>query len=178
MSTSAMAGTLRRHRRGELFWIYLFIVPGLVLTAMFVFYPMLASWYFSLTEWNGFTDGKDFVGLANYRELVKDPLFWGSFGRSMVFVLIGVPLRVGLALVLAIVLNNIIRGRLSTFFRTVFFLPVMAAASVIGVVLTFVLSPSNGPVSFFLTSTGLSDAPVEFLSDPTLALWSALALHT
>ena len=68
----------------------------------------------------------------------------------------------GLALVLAIVLNNIIRGRLSTFFRTVFFLPVMAAASVIGVVLTFVLSPSNGPVSFFLTSTGLSDAPVEF----------------
>src|SRR5699024_9455548 len=165
-------------RRSELFWIYLFILPGLVLTAMFVFYPMFASWYFSLTEWNGFTDAKEFVGLANYRELMQDPLFWGSFGRSMIFVLIGVPLRVVLALILAIVLNNVIRGRMSTVFRTVFFLPVMAAASVIGVVLTFVLSPSNGPVAFFLTSTGLSDSPIEFLSDPTLALWSALALHT
>lgn len=168
----------RHGRRSELFWIYLFILPGLVLTAMFVFYPMFASWYFSLTEWNGFTDAKEFVGLANYRELMQDPLFWGSFGRSMIFVLIGVPLRVVLALILAIVLNNVIRGRMSTVFRTVFFLPVMAAASVIGVVLTFVFSPSNGPVAFFLTSTGLSDSPIEFLSDPTLALWSALALHT
>ncbi|ATG52931.1 sugar ABC transporter permease [Brachybacterium vulturis] len=167
-----------RARRGDLFWIYLFIVPGMVLTAMFVFYPMGASWYFSLTQWNGFSDAKSFVGLANYRELLGDGMFWGSFGRSMVFVLIGVPLRVALALVLAIVLNNIIRGRLSTFFRTVFFLPVMAAASVIGVVLTFVLSPSNGPIAVFLESTGLTDAPVEFLSDPQLALWSALLLHT
>src|SRR5699024_898764 len=83
-----------------------------------------------------------------------------------------------LALILAIVLNNVIRGRLSTFFRTVFFLPVMAAASVIGVVLTFVLSPSNGPVALFLEGTGISDAQVEFLSDPAIALWSALLLHT
>lgn len=167
-----------RARGTDLVWIYLFIVPGLVLTSMFIFYPMGASWYFSLTEWNGFSDAKSFVGLANYRELVQDGLFWGSFGRSMVFVLVGVPLRVVLALILAIVLNNVIRGRLSTFFRTVFFLPVMAAASVIGVVLTFVLSPSSGPVALFLEGTGITDSPVEFLSDPGLALWSALLLHT
>lgn len=181
MSTADMSlrpGGLARRGRAQLFWIYLFILPGMALTALFVFYPMFASWYFSLTEWNGFTDAKTFVGLANYRELMADPQFWGSFGRSMVFVFIGVPLRVVLALILAIVLNNVIRGRLSTFFRTVFFLPVMAAASVIGVVLTFVLSPSNGPVSFFMAQSGLADTPVEFLSDPKLALWSALALHT
>lgn len=170
----------RRHRRrrSELLWIYLFILPGMALTVMFAFYPMFASWYFSLTQWNGFSDAKTFVGLANYEELLKDPLFWGSFGRSMIFVLVGVPVRVLLALILAIVLNNVIRGRLSTFFRTVFFLPVMAAASVIGVVLTFVLSPSNGPLSSFMTGTGLSETPIEFLSDPNLALWSSLALHT
>ncbi|WP_083713752.1 carbohydrate ABC transporter permease [Brachybacterium sp. P6-10-X1] len=167
-----------RARRRDLVWIYAFILPGLILTAMFVFYPMGASWYFSFTQWNGFSDAKRFVGLANYRELVGDGLFWGSFGRSMIFVLIGVPLRVALALILAIVLNNVVRGRLSTFFRTVFFLPVMAAASVIGVVLTFVLSPSNGPIALFLETTGITDAPVEFLSDPGLALWSALLLHT
>lgn len=167
-----------RARGRDLFWIYLFLVPGLVLTGMFVFYPMGASWYFSLTEWNGFSDAKSFIGLDNYRELMRDDLFWGAFGRSMIFLLVGVPLRVGLALILAVVLNNVIRGRLSTFFRTVFFLPVMAAASVIGVVLTFVLSPSNGPIAMFLETTGISDQPIEFLSDPNLALWSALLLHT
>lgn len=175
---AAPAGTNTRARGRELFWIYLFIIPGMALTAMFVFYPMVASWYFSLTEWNGFSDAKTFVGLENYRALVDDPFFWGSFGRSMIFVLIGVPLRVVLALILAIILNNVVRGRMSTVFRTVFFLPVMAAASVIGVVLTFVLSPGNGPLAFFLRSTGITDTPVEFLSDPNLALWSALLLHT
>lgn len=167
-----------RARRRDLPWIYLFVLPGLVLTIAFVFYPMFASWYFSLTSWNGFSDAKEFIGLGNYRELVHDGFFWSAFGRSMVFVLIGVPLRVGLALILAIVLNNVIRGRFSTLFRTLFFLPVMATASVIGVVLTFVLSPNSGPLAVFVHATGIADSPPELLSDPHLALWAALALHT
>lgn len=172
------AGSAVRARARDLPWIYLFVLPGLLLTAAFVFYPMAASWYFSLTSWNGFSDAKTFVGLANYRELMGDTLFWGAFGRSMIFVLLGVPLRVVTALILAILLNNVIRGRLSTALRTMFFLPVMAAASVIGVVLTFVLAPANGPVSYVLQTLRITDTPIEFLADPSLALWTTLLLHT
>ena len=164
--------------RSTLGWVYLFLVPGLLLSAMFVFYPMVASWVFSTMDWSGFTSAMDFVGLANYAELVKDPLFWGAFGRSMLFVLVGVPVRVVLALLAAILLNNVVRGRTSVFFRTVFFMPVMAAASVIGVVLTFVLSPNAGPVNTLLTSTGLVEQPIEFLSDPSIAFWVTLGAHT
>lgn len=164
--------------RSTKWWCYAFLLPGLVLTTMFVFYPMVASWVFSTLDWTGFTSDRRFVGLANYAELVRDPLFWGAFWRSMVFVLVGVPLRVGLALLLAIVLNNVVRGRTSVFFRTVFFMPVMASASIIGVVLTFVLSPNRGPLNTFLQQTGLVDSPIEFLSDPSLAFWVTLLAHT
>lgn len=164
--------------RATLGWCYLFLLPGLILTTMFVFYPMGASWVFSTMDWTGFTDSRTFIGLDNYRELVQDPLFWGAFGRSMLFVLVGVPLRVGLALIVAILLNNVIRGKTSVAFRTMFFMPVMASASILGVILTFVLSPNSGPVNTMLQTTGLTSAPIEFFSDPAIAFWVTLAAHT
>lgn len=166
------------YRKGTLGWCYAFLLPGLVLTAMFVFYPMGASWVFSTMDWTGFTDEKTFVGLDNYRELIADPLFWGAFGRSMVFVLVGVPVRVGLALLVAILLNNVIRGKTSVAFRTMFFMPVMASASILGVILTFVLSPNAGPLNTLLQASGAVSGPIEFLSDPKIAFWVTLAAHT
>ncbi|WP_147264072.1 carbohydrate ABC transporter permease [Desertihabitans brevis] len=164
------------YERSTTRWCYLFLLPALVLTAMFSFYPMVMSWVYSTMDWSGFSDDMSFVGLANYAELVRDRFFWDSFGRSAVFVLVGTPVRVGLALLLAIVLNRQVL-RLSVAFRTMFFLPVMASASIIGVVMTFVLSPSNGPVNAVLAGSGVVDAPVGFLSDPDLALWTALVVH-
>jgi ABC-type sugar transport system permease subunit len=157
-------------------WCYVFLLPALILTAMFTFYPMIMSWVYSTMNWSGFTNDMDFIGLGNYRELIADERFWKSFGRSMIFVLVGTPLRVGLALLVAIILNRKVM-RLSPAFRTMFFLPVMASASIIGVVMTFVLSPNNGPVNKVLLTAGVVDSPIEFLSDPKLALWSVLLVH-
>lgn len=158
-------------------WCYLFLLPALILTAGFTFYPMIMSWVYSTMDWSGFTDDMSFVGLDNYVQLVQDRFFWASFGRSLIFVLIGTPVRVGLALVVAIILNRQVL-KLSPVFRTMFFLPVMASASIIGVVNTFVLSPNNGPVNAALTGLGLVQQPIGFLSDPHLALWTTLAAHT
>lgn len=179
---TALDGGLQRkvggwYQRSTARWCYLFLLPALVLTGMFTFYPMIMSWVYSTFDWSGFTNNMSFVGLANYRELLTDPRFWSALGRSMIFVLVGTPARVGLALVLAMILNRQVM-KLSTAFRTLFFLPVMASASIIGVVMTFMLSPNNGPVNTLLTTTGVVSQPIGFLSDPKLAIWSALAVHT
>lgn len=158
-------------------WCYVFLFPALVLTAGFTFYPMIMSWVYSTMDWTGFSDEMTFIGLDNYVNLVQDEFFWAAFGRSLIFVLIGTPIRVGLALLLALVLNRQVL-KLSPLFRTMFFLPVMASASIIGVISTFVLSPNNGPVNALLTGIGVVSQPVEFLSDPDLALWTTLAAHT
>lgn len=157
-------------------WCYLFLLPAMILTGMFTFYPMVMSWVYSTMRWSGFTDDMTFIGLGNYTEIVQDPMFWRAFGRSMIFVLVGTPVRVVLALLLAIVLNRQVM-KLSSVFRTMFFLPVMAAASVMGVVMSFVLSPNNGPLNAALMQAHLVQNPIEFLSDPNLALWSVLGVH-
>jgi ABC-type sugar transport system permease subunit len=179
-NTRAVPGPTRRRKGWYAVttsrWCYLFALPALMLSAMFTFYPMVMSWWFSLLDWSGFTADQDFVGLDNYRELIDDPLFWDAFGRSLVFVLVGTPLRVGLALLVAIVLNNQLL-KLSPVFRTMFFLPVITTAAIVGIVMTFVLGSFQGPVNQALTILGLVDQPIDFLGNPDTALWAVLLVH-
>ena len=66
-------------------WCYLFMLPSLILATMFTFWPIVASWYFSLLDFSGFSSARPFIGLANYRELIHDPFFWRSLGHSFLF---------------------------------------------------------------------------------------------
>ena len=162
----ALATRLWRDR-----WIYLFLAPTLLLMGAYTIYPVAASVWFSLLDWDGFEAAGTFVGLANYRELAADPLFWNAFANTLKFLAIAVPLRVGLALLLAVVLNESFRG--ARLFRTALFLPVVTTAAVVGVVMRYVLDPSAGPINLALTQSGLLEHPVNFLGRSSTALWSA-----
>lgn len=156
-------------------WIYIFLLPTLVLYSMYTLWPIIASWYFSLLDWNGFSRSGRYVGLANYFELVRDPLFWNAFRNTFVFLIVAVPARVGLALVLAVILNNQ-RLPFANLFRTALFLPVVTTGAIIGVVMRFILDPAAGPVNLFLLDLGIIDRPVNFLGRANLALYSAIGV--
>lgn len=170
-------------RRGDLWrrikaarWSYLFVLPNLLLALGFSIYPTLASWGISLLDWAGFTSNPVFVGLANYRELIGDPYFWGAFRRSFLFMLVAVPIQLILSLIVAIVLND--RAlRLAPLFRTMFFLPVITTTAIVGVVMSFVLSPFGGPVNLALVDLGLINRPIDFLGNPGTALWTVIAVY-
>jgi len=87
-------------------WIYLFMLPSLILTAGFTLYPTVMSWYFSLLDWTGFGSDKEWAGLENYREVIRDDLFWDAYIRSFLFTIVGAPIKIGLALVVALILND------------------------------------------------------------------------
>ncbi len=152
-------------------WYYLFMLPNLILAGMFTFYPTVMSWYFAFLDWSGFTSDKEWVGLENFREIIHDGFFWDAYQRSFMFLAVAVPIQVVLALVVALILNDS-SYRLGTFFRTVFFLPVVTSAAIIGIVMTFIFSPFNGPVNKFLLETNLTDKPIDFLGNPDTALWT------
>jgi ABC-type sugar transport system permease subunit len=156
-------------------WCYLFVLPSLVLAALFTFWPLVASWYYSTLDWSGFGTTGDFIGLGNYRELIADEYFWNAFGNSFLFMTVTVPVRLALALLVAIILNDV-RLRLAPIFRTLFFLPVVTTTAIVGILMSFLLSPRNGPVNQILLSLGLIDAPLGFLSDPNMALWSVMGV--
>jgi len=156
-------------------WCYLFMVPNLILAAMFTFYPAVMSWYFAFLDWSGFFGDREWAGLDNFRLVVNDPFFWNAYKRSILFMVVAVPIQVALAFIVALVLNDS-SYRLGTFFRTVFFLPVVTSAAIIGIVMTFIFSPFNGPINKALLQAGMVDRPVDFLGDPDTALWTVAAV--
>lgn len=157
-------------------WIYAFLVPTVVLYGMYTVWPIAASLWYSLRDWDGLTGDGRYVGLANYAEAYSDPFFWNSLGITLLFMAVSVPVRVGLALAAALVLNNP-KLPLAKLFRTALFLPVVTTTAIIGIVMGFVLDPVGGPVNQALLGLGVIDSPVNFLGDANIAPWTAMAVH-
>ena len=155
-------------------WIWIFLLPTVVLYGIYTLYPIVASYWYSLVEWNGFDADQRFVGLQNYREVFHDSFFWNSFKVTLVFMLLVVPARVLLSLLLAIVLNSP-KLPLVGVLRSAFFIPVVTTTAIIGVVMRFVLDPASGPVNSVLHTFGLDG--VDFLGSQNAALPTAAALY-
>lgn len=156
-------------------WCYAFMLPNMILAAMFTFYPTVMSWYFSFLNWSGFTSEQEWIGLGNFRQIIGDAFFWDAYLRSFLFMGAAVPIQVVLSFIVALILNDS-AYRLGTFFRTVFFLPVVTSGAIIGIVMTFVFSPFNGPVNQALLNVGLISRPIDFLGNPDTALWTIVAV--
>jgi multiple sugar transport system permease protein len=155
-------------------WIYVFLLPTLTLVGAFTIYPVIASIWFSLLDWNGFERAGTFIGIGNYKELIADPLFWNAFRNTLVFLVLAVPLRVGLALILAVILNK--KFRFVRLFRTAIFLPVVTTAAIVGVVMRYVLDPSGGPLNIALLNSHILGQPLNFLGNASVALYSAVGI--
>lgn len=102
----------------------LFILPAVLLTLCLVAFPTVFGIYVSFTEWRlNAPDGRSFNGLDNFRTIANDGRFWNALRNNFAFVFVGVPLQYVIALGLALLLNQNIRGRKA--FRVIFLLPFM-----------------------------------------------------
>jgi multiple sugar transport system permease protein len=174
MSQHVLRGTPILSRMWADRWIYVFLLPTLTLVGAFTIYPVIASIWFSLLDWNGFERAGTFIGIGNYKELIADPLFWNAFRNTLVFLVLAVPLRVGLALILAVILNK--KFRFVRLFRTAIFLPVVTTAAIVGVVMRYVLDPSGGPLNIALLNSHILGQPLNFLGNASVALYSAVGI--
>jgi multiple sugar transport system permease protein len=161
--------------RGQTLWIWLFLLPTVVLYGAYTLYPIVASYWYSLVEWNGFQAHTRFVGISNYRAVLADPGFWSSIKITLLFMLLVAPARVLLSLVLAVVLNSP-KLPLRNLLRTMYFLPVVTTTAIVGVVMQFIFDPANGPLNTALRSLGLS-AGVDFIGSSRTALVTAAAVY-
>ena len=148
---------------------YALLSPALLLFTVFTFYPFLYGFFISFNQCDGFSDMK-FVGLNNYISVFKDELFLGALGHNALYGIGTVIGKVGLALIIALLLNRKFKG--VTFFRGVFFTPVVMSFVAIGVLWQRMYDPNLGLIDIFLLKSGIVSQPVEWLSEPALALWS------
>ncbi|MGI8417344.1 MAG: carbohydrate ABC transporter permease [Nakamurella sp.] len=163
--------------RPSQWWIWLFLVPTVVLYGVFTLYPIIASYWYSLLDWNGFDTRVTFIGLQNFGAVLHDPLFWNSFRITAIFTAVTVPLRVLLGLGLALLLNHP-KMPWKRLFRAAFFLPVVATTAIIGIVMQFIFDPASGPINQGLERLGLLHQGIDFLGSPSSALYTVMGVYT
>jgi len=133
-------------------WGYLFLSPWLFGLIIFVSGPMIACLVLSFSEYDILSPPK-WIGLGNYeRAFFQDELFWPSLGRTAYYAILTVPLEIIGALLLALLLNQGIRG--TSFFRTMFFLPHLTPAVAMATLWVWLMNPEIGPLNYFLSRFG------------------------
>ncbi|MRH43289.1 ABC transporter permease subunit [Aquibacillus halophilus] len=148
-------------------WCWVFLLPTLVLFAMFQGWPIVASWYYATLDWSGLTPDSTFVGMDNFINVAKDPYFWNAFKNSFIFMLGTIPFHLFLALVLAVILHK--PGlKAANLFRTFIFLPVVTTTSIVGIIMVFIWG-SDGSINDTLVKIGFLDQSINWLGD---AKWS------
>lgn len=156
-----------KRRRKQFFWCWLFVLPTTLFYAAFQAWPILSSIYYSTLDWSGISSKKTFVGLANFAELLKDQWFWNAFANSFKYMVFSVPPLIIISLLLALIVNEkTLRFRGA--FRTLFFLPVITTASIVGIIMQFIWSPT-GAINALLDLLGNTRA-VNFLGQAATAL--------
>lgn len=144
--------TLRKRNRRQTRNALLFISPWILGFLIFTLWPILYSGYLSLTDYDVLND-PNFVGLENYRQLGEDPRVMLSLRNTMFYAAMSVPLHIGIALLLAMLLMH--ARRATGFFRTVFYLPNMTPPVAVGILLLLLFNGHNGLVNAVLGFVGI-----------------------
>ncbi|MGO4276120.1 carbohydrate ABC transporter permease, partial [Paenibacillus sp. TAF58] len=149
---------------------YLFILPSIIGFSVFVAYPLITSFYYALTEWDGFGKPK-FVGFENYKYMFTvDPAFWTSIKVTFYFVFLSVPASLALGLLLALLLNKNLPG--IKYFRTFYYLPTVLPIIASLTLWKFIYHPQYGLANQFLNLLGLPQGT--WLTDERSALISVI----
>lgn len=147
----------------------LFISPWLFGLLVFTLYPLLASLYYSFTDYNVLQPAK-VVGVRNFREMFsEDHLFWTSVRNTLIYAALSIPVNIFFSVSLALLLNLKVRGM--ALYRTVFYLPSVFPGVVTALLFRWMLNPQFGLINALLKQVGLPT--LGWLSDPN---WSKPSL--
>jgi multiple sugar transport system permease protein len=152
---------------------YLFLLPWLIGLVVIIGGPMLASLYLSFTNYS-LIQAPEWTGLENYVRMFNDPRLLKSLAVTFTYVFVGVPLQLIVALAIAMLLNEGMRGL--PFYRSIFYLPSMLGASVAIAVLWRQMFEVDGLVNQVLRLFGIP-ATTSWIGDPQWALWTIILLH-
>lgn len=161
-----------RHWQRNVF-ILSFILPTLILYCLFMVYPIIQALYYSLFDWSGSSENKDFIGLQNFVDLMHDPIMWQAIGNDYFLVagkMIGIMI---LATFFAVSLTRF-RLKFALFFRSIFFIPNIISVVVIGVLWAFIYNPQIGFLNSILSLITGTEVKTAWLGFPFHTIWMLL----
>ncbi|NLY52652.1 MAG: sugar ABC transporter permease [Firmicutes bacterium] len=141
-----------RLKYSDKFWAAILLAPNFIGFLVFILFPMIASFFLSFTEWDLLTDIK-WIGFGNYQELASDETFWKVLWNTLYYTLGTVPPGIILSLILAVALNQPIRGVKT--YRALYFLPVISSSVAVAVVWQWLYNPEFGLLNYILSLFGI-----------------------
>ncbi len=150
--------------RNEFVWGWLFILPTMIGLIVLNIIPIFQTIYQSFFKTGDFGKGNVFIGLENYTTLFKDAEVWQAVVNTFKYAIIEVPFSIIIALVLAVLLNRKMKGR--TIYRTIFFLPMVAAPAAIAMVWRWLFNSEFGLLNHVFGTR------INWVSDPKIAVYA------
>jgi multiple sugar transport system permease protein len=162
---------LKRHRNERLVALS-FLAPNLIGFIVLTVLPILATVYISLTEWN-LLKPPQWLGFDNYLKIFVSKRFLQTLGNTAYYTIASVPVGIILAVFLAVLMNGP-RKKLNTFFRIVYYLPVISSTVAVALIWKFLYADDIGLISYFFSSVGLA-AP-KFLTSTQWSMTSVVIM--
>ena len=167
---SQFSGMSKALVRRETISAYLFLLPSLVFFIGFVVIPMIMCVVFSFQEMGLDSSATKFVGFANYIKMAQDPIFWKGFLNTVIIVVVAVPAVTAFSLWVSSAIYQM-KAVTRSFFRCVFYLPVVTGTVAVTVVWKWMFNPYNGLLNQIFGTTGY-----DWLGNSATAIWCIILI--
>jgi ABC-type sugar transport system permease subunit len=147
--------------------------PPVLVFLAFVIFPVALAAYYGFYRWHGYGPATDWVGLNNYKLILTDPAFQQVLWHNGIIVVLSLLIQGPLAIVLALLLNQKIRGR--SIIRVLIFVPYVISEVIVGTGWSLMLQ-ANGALNDLLHNIGLGSLQNDWLANPKLAIWTLMAV--
>ncbi|WP_408070862.1 carbohydrate ABC transporter permease [Butyrivibrio sp. JL13D10] len=173
-----MAGSKMTPReKSEFIWGWLFIIPTMVGLIVLNIIPIFSTIYQSFFKTGDFGKGNIFVGLNNYAKVFSDTEVWQALWNTVKYAVVEVPISIAISLVLAVFLNGRIKGKGT--FRTIFFLPMVAAPAAIAMVWRWLYNSEFGLLNHIIPgkTNWISNPNIAIYSIAVIGIWSIIGYN-
>jgi len=155
--------------------MYFFALPALLFYCVFWILPIFKLFQYSVTDYNGFAQSFNYIGLDNYKDLFNGDTLGTAVGHTLLYTLLTVVLGNLLGLALALLLNLNIRGK--GLYRSLAYIPTLFSAIVVGFLWSYVYMPDAGLLASFLDRIGIPSADLNLLGDYDSALYAIIVVE-
>lgn len=149
-----------------------FLAPVLIFLAVYLLYPIIATFINSLYQWNGISADKKFLGLGNWVKLVTDSDFWRAFFNNIKIMVLSLIIQMPIGILLATFLDAV--GRKGNVFKSLWFLPMLMSSVAVGYLFRYALATNGGLISSISELFG--GGPVDLLGNQATALYAVIGV--
>ncbi len=155
-----------------LLWRIVLLALPVAVFGLFVIWPLLSSFYYSFTNWNGFGAQYDFVGFDNFARISSDRLFFNAIANTVIWMISAIVLPSGLGLALALLIDS--RVPAGSIFKTIFYLPICLSAVIVGQIWIWIYQPDWGLLNTLVGVATGTESNFAWLAKPATAIYSVI----